>query len=338
MGSTGMTGNAKVTTKEITGTTGTTGPMSKLASAETAIVKELKERLYKLTNEKLESNKLVKHLRETISKTKKALDTSNKDLKKCKGKKCKSLTGTTGPTGVTGTTGPTGLPGTTGPTGLTAEDLCVPNGGECTDNEECCESKWCVLRDDVGRCENKPIKKKCNKPNCQGNSEKDVEIATLREKLAEHEETLVNVTTQAEIEKEVAISKLKKEKEDAVKQAIKEQKAEDHEILKNVTKGFKKLKQDHEILKNVTKGFKKLKRALAESEKRLSKCKGLKCLFKTGTTGNTGTTGPTGPITASTGTTGPTGSITTSTGTTGSTGVAGVTGPTGEEEETEEEE
>merc|ERR1712072_1163717 len=89
--------------------------------------------------------------------------------------------------------------------------------------------------------------------------------------------------------------------------------------------GFKKLKQDHEILKNVTKGFKKLKRALAESEKRLSKCKGLKCLFKPGTTGNTGTTGPTG-------------SITTSTGTTGSTGVTGVTGPTDEEEETEEEE
>merc|ERR1712167_440720 len=229
-----------------------------------------------------------------------------------KGKKCKSLTGTTGPTGLIGTTGPTGLIGTTGPTGLTGttgptgltgttgpEDLCVPNGGECTDNEECCESKWCVLRDDVGRCENKPIKKKCNKPNCQGNSEKDVEIATLREKLAEHEETLVNVTTQAEIEKEVAISKLKKEKEDAVKHAIKEQKAEDHEILKNVNKGFKKLK-----------------RALAESEKRLSKCKGLKCLFKTGTTGSTG---PTGPITASTGLT----------GTTGPTGLPGTTGQTG---------
>merc|ERR1712167_507421 len=203
--------------------------------------------------------------RETISKTQKALDNSNKELKKCKGKKCKSLTGTTGPTGLTGTTGPTGLIGTTGPTGLIGttgptgltgttgptgltgttgpEDLCVPNGGECTDNEECCESKWCVLRDDVGRCENKPIKKKCNKPNCQGNSEKDVEIATLREKLAEHEETLVNVTTQAEIEKEVAISKLKKEKEDAVKHAIEEQKAEDHEILKNVNKGFKKLKR-----------------------------------------------------------------------------------------------
>merc|ERR1712167_562381 len=194
--------------------------------------------------------------RETISKTQKALDHGNKELKKCKGKKCKSLTGTTGPTGLTGTTGPTGLTGTTGPTGLIGttgptgltgttgpEDLCVPNGGECTDNEECCESKWCVLRDDVGRCENKPIKKKCNKPNCQGNSEKDVEIATLREKLAEHEETLVNVTTQAEIEKEVAISKLKKEKEDAVKHAIEEQKAEDHEILKNVNKGFKKLKR-----------------------------------------------------------------------------------------------
>ena len=69
------------------------------------------------------------------------------------------------------------------------------------------------MRDDVGRCENKPIKKKCNKPNCQGNSEKDVEIATLpREKLAEHEETLLNVNTQAEIEKEVAISKLEKKK------------------------------------------------------------------------------------------------------------------------------
>ena len=122
-----MTGDAKVTTKEITGTTGATGPMSKLASAETVIVKELKERLYKLTNEKLESNKLVKHLRETISKTKKALDTSNKELKKCKGKKCKSLTGTTGPTGVTGTTGPTGVTGTTGPTGVTGTTGCANN-------------------------------------------------------------------------------------------------------------------------------------------------------------------------------------------------------------------
>merc|ERR1711871_1194067 len=249
--------------------------------------------------------------------TENKLRITEKLLHKCKGEKCKrrgagatdpkldatGSTGATGPklgaTGATGSklgaTGATGsklgATGTTGTTGATgAPDQKILNGGECFANEECL-SKWCVLKDSVGICSEKPSKKlltsKC--PTCAKNSDKDVEIATLRKKLAEHEATIIDVTAKAEMEKDEAIKKANVAKEKAVKEAIELANDENKEKLKILIREkqlgnekIKSLKKEKELQKISNNNLVKyLKKTVAK----------LKSVGTTGATGATGTNG-----------------------------------------------
>merc|ERR1719223_2437404 len=62
-----------------------------------------------------------------LTKAERELETSQKQLKKCKGLKCVNKT-SVGTTGSTGITGPTGITGTTGPTGIPTGPTGIPTG------------------------------------------------------------------------------------------------------------------------------------------------------------------------------------------------------------------